>query len=380
MNIKELELKLIYNDIDEIRSVILALTNHEISGYLALLLFPTICFVIEETHNYLLSRNIKNDSSNLFIRYKSVIKKSRVLIKIFNDSDGGQLGLIKTLNLFQEKSTLLMNVGKTGCKGYLSRLLQPDIGIYFFEEDPIFMTPISFSVMGISRDEVNLLVESDFEKLPQDTKSFGYAIGQYLSEIEDFMILSGISKGKFSTTTLPAKLNITHDDFYSKKLYRKIAIRAKLTDKNKAAVLLFLLTQVNTAYALLPRILQPDSNLLCRIQFLTAYHAISSLFEISDKIDREFMELISRGNLITSIPNIKMARNIFAHYCLGEGKRFVNKNADVLDAVINGITGFSKNDIDHISTKQLEIINSWSRKNFPKSTLKNIGALFGDHT
>lgn len=380
MNTQDIELRLINSDIDELRSVITAGIDHRLSGYLGLVLFPTICFVTEESHNYLASRNIKNNSSSLFGSYKIAIKKSRALLKLFNDTDGGKSGLLKSFNLFQEKSSLWMNAGKSGFKGYISKLLQPDIGIYFLDEDPIYMTIVGFSVTGRVKNEIESLAEDDFESIPQQAKSFGIAIGEYFAAIEGLMSLYGISRNCVFPVTIPSDLNITHNDFYSKKLYKRIASQASLKDTNIAPILFFILTQVNIAYTLIPRLLPSDSNLLVRIQFLTAFHATNSLLEIQNTLDDEFASLFSNENILTKIPNVTKVRNVLAHYGLGEGKKYVVSNSDALDDVIKGLSGMSKLDLAKISINQLHKISTWTQNKYSKTHLKNIRALFGNHT
>lgn len=380
MNIQDIELRLIHNDIDEIRSVIMASIDHRLSGYLALTLFPTISFVTEESHNYLVSRNIKKDSSSLFNSYKIAIKKSRALLKLFNDTDGGRSGLLNSLNLFQEKSLLWMNAGKSGFKGFISKLLQPDIGIYFLDEDPIYMTIVGFSVTGRVKNEIESLVEDDFENISEETKSFGIAIGEYFAAIEGLMSIYGISRNQIFPTALPSDLNITHNDFHSEKFYKRIASQANLKDSSIAPILFLILSQVNIAYSLLPRLLLADSNLLIRIQFLTAYHATSSLLEIQNSLDDELRNLLLNENILTTIPNVKKVRNVLAHYGLGEGKKYIVNNSSALDDVIKGLTDISKPDLAKISVNQLHKISTWTRNNYSKTHLKNVRALFGDHT
>lgn len=380
MSTQNIELILIQKDIDQLCSVMLALPNHKLSGYLALALFPTICFVTEESHNYLVSRNIKNDSSTLFDSYTIAIKKARALLKLFDSTDGGRNGLIQSFNLFQEKSSLWMNAGKSGFKGFISKLLQPDIGIYFLDEDPIYMTIVGFSVTGKVKNEIESLDEYDFKNIAQQTKSFGIAIGEYFSVFGDLLNLCGISSNQIPPISLPSDLNITHNDFHSEKFYKRIASQAKVKETNMAPVLFFIITQVNIAYRLLPRLLMPNSNLLLRIQFLTAYHSMSSLLEIQNEFDHEFANFLSSENILTTIPNINKVRNVLAHYGLGEGKKFTTENSDPLDEVIKRLSGFSKNDLAQITINQLCKISTWSNNKFSKAHLKNIRALLGDHT
>jgi len=223
MKIQDIELGLIRNDTDDLLSVLLTLQAHRLAGYLSLALFPTISFVAEESHNYFLSRNLRKPATSLFDKYKTAIKKSRAIIKLFNDTEGGSGGLIRSLDLFQEKSSLWMNAGKSGLLGSISKSLQPDIGVYFLEEDPIYMTLLGFSAMGKTKNEIESLSERDFKNIPDQSRVFGEAVGEYFGAIKGLMSLYGISSNYKPSTTVSLDLNITHNDFHSQELYRRIA-------------------------------------------------------------------------------------------------------------------------------------------------------------
>jgi hypothetical protein len=380
MNTQNIELGLIAKDTDDLVSVLLTLQSNRLAGYLLFALFPTISFVAEESNNYFLSRNLKKPATPLFDKYKTAIKKSRALIKLFNDTEGGSSGLIRSLDLFQEKSSLWMNAGKSGFLGSLSKSLQPNIGVYFLEENPIYMTPVGFSATGKTKNEIELLSEHEFKNIPEQSKAFGEAIGRYFGEIMALMNLYGISSNYKPLTSLPSDINITHNDFHSGELYKRIANDANLKDANLAPVLFLILSQVNTSHFLLPHLFPLDSNLSLRMQFLTAYHTINSLSEIQNDIDPELAGLFSSRNILTMIPNVKKTRNVLAHYGLGEGKRYIGSNSDILNEVINGFSGMSKSELLEVSSLQLQIISEWFQNRFSKSKLKNVRALFGDHT
>ena len=380
MNIQKIELGLIANDTDDLLSVLLALESHRLADYLSLALFPTISFVAEESHNYFVSRNLRKPATPLFDRYKTAIKKSRAIIKLFNDTEGGSGGLIKSIDLFQEKSSLWMNAGKSGLLGSVSKSLQPDIGVYFLDENPIYMTPLGFSAMGKTKNEIELLSEKDFKDIPDQSKAFGEEIGKYFGAILSLLSLYRIPSHYEPSPTVPPELNITHNDFHSGELYKRIANGANLKEANLAPVLFLILSQVNIAHLLLPRLFPLGSNLLLRMQFLTAYHAISSLSEIQNDIDPELASSFSSKSILTTIPDVRKIRNVLAHYGLGEGKKYVGSSADALNEVVKGFCGMSKSELLEASSIQLREISDWSCSRFPKSKLKDLRALFGDHT
>lgn len=379
MDIKNIELGLIRKDIDELRVVLLGLQNHELSGYLSLALSPIIGFVSEESHKYLLSRGLVNKTLALFVNYERAVKKSRALLKLFDDTDGGMDGLVELLNLFQNKTTQLMNVGRHGLTGFIiSTWLQPNIGVYFLDEDPIYMSIVGLSSVGKTKQEIESLSGNDFEDFSKQGKAYGIALGEYFAAIDIVMMHYGISQTE-DLRGMPLDFKLTHNDFHARNLYQQIANVADI-ETGVAPALLFILSQVNIAYVLLPRLLPPNSNLLLRLQFLTFYHATRSLSEIKFGPNSELPHLISDKTILTTVPNIEKVRNTMAHYGLGKGKKFINDNSDFFDDVIEGLCGLSKTNLLEISNSHLSKISEWARNKFSKTQLKNVGAFFGDHT
>lgn len=379
MNTQNFELELIRGDTDDLQKVLLALTNHELAGYLFLALSPTIGFVTEESHNYLLTRNLINDSSALFTNYKKAVKKSRALLKLFDDTDGGMDGLIELLNLFQDKSNLWMNTGRRGLFGFLvKKWLQPDSGIYFLDEDPIYMSIVGFSA-GKTKQEILVLSEGDFKGFPEQARAYGIAVGEYFATLEIVMNYYGVSRKPEIANGASLDFKVTHNDFHSSELYQFIAKKANL-ELRLAPAVLFILSQVNIAHTLLPRLLSSDSNLLARLQFLTAYHATRSLSKIQQNTDDRLSSLILGKSVLSVVPNIKKVRNIMAHYGLGDGEKFIRGNSDVLGDVVRGFCKMSKPELLEISREQLEKISAWTCEKFSKTQLKVIRALLGDHT
>jgi hypothetical protein len=257
--------------------------------------------------------------------------------------------------------------------------LQPDNGIYFLGEDPIYMSIVGFSAFGKTKQEIASLLGNDFKSFSEQAKSYGVALGEYFAAIEGVMNYHCIPAKPEISKAIPLNFKITHNDFRAKKLYQRIANETKL-ETRIAPALLFILSQVNIAYILLPRLLPSDSNLLLRLQFLTIYHATRSLSEIKPSIDSELAHLISGDTILSIVPNIKQVRNTMAHYGLGDRKKFISGNSDFLDDIINGLCGLSKSNLLEISNSQLCKISEWTRSKFSKTQLKNVRALLGDHT
>lgn len=380
MDDRSIELGFIQNDTNDVRAIVSVLSGHEYAGYLSLALSPAIGFIAEETHNYLTSRNILTDPA-LSDSYKKVAIKLRALLKFFDDTEGGKSNVLSLLNLFQQKSSLWMNKGKKGIyKTIAQNFLQPDIGIYFVDEDPIYMTTVGFSAIGKTRQEIEALREEDFEDISEYARSFWIAIGEYLNEVKKVMIAVNIQEDGNLNINESSNIKVTHNDFLSSKLYKLICFRANIKDAALAPAVLFILSQVNVAHILLPSLLPKESNLLARVQVLTAYHAIKSLLEIKDDIDPDLVALLLNLDFSNSVPNFKKARNMMAHYGMGEGKKFVGSSEDPLDDIIQGFSGISKRELATLADSYLQQLSEWTRLRLSKGSLKEARALLGDHT
>ena len=301
-------------------------------------------------------------------------------MKFFDDKDGRRQGFQNLFNLFDEKSLQMLNANKSGLLGEIGKLLQPDIGLYFLDNDPIFMTTVGFAVTGMEKSEIASLQKDDFVDIGQKSYTFGNAIGQFIASILPLMDFYGISGKSTSASVSFPEPKITHNDFYTKALYRNVVEQSHLREVELAPILFYVLTQVNVSYLLLPRLLLPDSNLLLRIQFLTAYHATNSLLEIKDSISDELAQLIVSDNIFTKVPNIVSVRNTLAHYGIHKGKIYVSDSIDPLGDVIRGYSGMSLNDLRSIVNDELRKLSEWTCSKFSKQQLKPIRAIFGDHT
>ena len=380
MDVQQIELTLMRKDLRDIMLAFQALQDNKSIGYIGLALSPIIGFTIDESYKYFISRGLINDLSNLFTKYKISVKKSRALLKLFDDSDGGMEGLIDLLYLFQVKSSEWMNAGKTPLKRFVGEAwLQPDIGLYFFGEDPIYMSIVGFSTYGKTKQEIAALTDADYMHISEEAYAYGIALGEYFGAMDAVMSYFQVPIDSKKKQTISETFWISHNDFRSNKLNRRVKLVTR-TDQRIALALLFILTQVNLVNHVLPQILPADSYLLERIQFMTAYHATRSLSEIELESNSGLANLSFDKTLLSNVPNIRKVRNTMAHYGLGEGSTYTNGKGDILDDVIKGYCGYSKLEILDMSKALLDAISGWTQSNLSKHQLKNIRAILGDHT
>lgn len=380
MDHQKAELKLIAENVSDLLQLLLNIRTHESAGYLTLGLSPLVGFVSEESYKYLSKQDLLAGDPLLFKSFGKAIIKLRALLKLFDDNDGGKDGLNQTLQLFQRKSAQWMDVNKSEWQRIFSKSLQPDLGIYFVGKNLFYPSIVGFSTTGLTRQQIEQLEDKDFAGLSQSTFDFSQAAGDYLTKTLAFIQQHVEFENNSRSASTKLLFAITHNDFFSKKIYAEVANRAQLLERDDAIVLLYLLGQVNVAQFLLPQLLPRQSNLLFRLRFLIAYHATTSLFQLQTKERSEFSTVLEALQALPALQNERAVRNVLAHYGFGKGRKYLITNNDPLNQVIEGLSGQDQSCVSDLVTLKLEMISNWAQANFSKDSLTKFRALLGDHT
>ena len=241
------------------------------------------------------------------------------------------------------------------------------------------MTSTGFFLFGMKKAEINLINGDGFQNIMPKMKLYGETVGEYIGSVLLFFNDLDFSYATSHVKVLAPNICLTHNDFYSNVLYRQIIKRAKLCEKHMAPAVFFLLNQINIAYSLLPKVLSSKSNLLLRMQFLTAYHATNSL-KMVNGFDSEMKQLLIKENVLTTIPEVSKIRNLLAHYGFGESKKFVKGNSDPMNELITGLSGLSKRELTTGVDAYLGELSKWTQSKFSKSQLQKYNAILGDNT
>jgi hypothetical protein len=380
VDFQKVELGLIADDALDLLQLMLDIRTHEASGYLALALSPLIGFVSEESHKYLIKQGLLTDDPALFKSFDLAITKLRALLKLFDDTDGGKEGLVKNLELFQRKSAQWMDVGKKRWQRIVGKSLQPDLGIYFINNELLYPSIVGFSTSGLTRQQIENLKDEDFAGLSQNTFDFSRAVGGFLTKTIGVVGKHIALQSNLEASRLDLKFPITHNDFFSKQIYTEVAKCAQLMKSEDAIVLLYVLSQVNVAHILLPQVLSPQSNLLFRLRFLMAYHATSALAKLPTNTNSGLAALLEAIQSLPDLPNERKVRNVLAHYGFGEGRKFLVTSDSSLDQIVKGFSGQDRSFVENLILQRLALISDWTRANLSKQSLAKFRAILGDHT
>ncbi len=380
MDYKKLELDLLADDISSTIILMERINESPYSRYLTLCVSPLLGFISEESKTYLKKQNMIQTKSIVANSFQSSVAKLRALLKLFDDKDGGRDGLNKTFAIFQRMSERRMALNKNRLQLFLGRYLQPDLGIYFLDGNLFYLTPIAFSALGLTLQEIELLNDKELSEINQKAKSFGCKVGQYIEDTKTILNSKQINTNRYNLNVQPLPLNITHNDFFSKNVYDGVAEKCGLNSRFDAMTMLFVLCQVNIAHNLLPKLFPNDATLLFRIQFLTAYHSFRSLNELKNNKNPLLKNLINKIHSFGSLQNEIKIRNSIAHYGFAGGKIFVTHTKNPLFQLIEGFSCVSISEVKQWVNERLSTISNWGFDNFSKQSFAKYRALLGGHT
>lgn len=134
------------------------------------------------------------------------------------------------------------------------------------------------------------------------------------------------------------------------------------------------LAHINTAVCVLPRLLGLKSNLLLRLQFLTAYHAGKTL----EASVPHLLPPISEE--VRSVLGSRQVRNLCAHYGLRGAARVVIGNEDPFGAAIQLLTPASRSEVEATVNTWLRTVSHILTERLSKSSLAPCRAAFGSHS
>lgn len=345
-------------------------------GALAFATLPLCALVVEETNRYVSRASFPVDvaETSLFTEYPHLVTKSRARVKLFDDTEGGERGLIELLGLAHAKSVELFSAPHRGrgILGWIACKLQPDLGVYFVGEHVVATTHTALPVLTTRAElEAAPLVLGRMQERAHD---YAVRVGQYIKSVSEQF--ESFDKG---VTLEPAvespTLSVTHSDFSGKRFYRKVSAALQPREPRFVGALVMALAHVNSAAHLFPQLLPADSNLLFRTQFLTAYHAIRVL-------ERAVPHLLPR-TATPEVLNSRVLRNTCAHYGLNGPARaaaLAVGQPEAFGAAVSALAGMHRPDLQDILHRRLAEMSERLGARLNKTALAGVGALMGVHT
>ncbi len=368
-----LELALIAKDLQDGVHLLHANHGQEYGGITAMLTSSALVLVAEEALNYFGQKKqqerIGAIDRALFDRFAHSVTKVRSRLKLLDDTDKGAERLIAFLALIRQQSRVLFSHPTSRIVQWLSGPYRPDLGAFFVDEHLVGTTHSVLPMLGFDPGTLAGIESGTFRNLNEFSFRFAQRLGTFCRELGDVLAACGyVTDLAPEPQALP--LVITCNDFVGDRFYRAIGKDWPALPLDSVATLVQCLAHANTALHLLPVMMPQESLLLLRIQYLTAYHGMSTL--------RKLVPALTVPDLDELILSNRKLRNMMAHYELriapGDGQEYD------IDHVVQYVANASRAEIASAVRDRLTWMSTTLGAHANKASLCRVRALLGEHS
>ncbi len=305
-------------------------------------------FVIE---NHRCLTTLIPGTKSLFSRsYSGLLRQSRHRAKLLDNSKKSIEETTTELILIAERQREIFLEPHRGFLGLIKRALQPDIGLSIYDNH-IFTT--THTVVFAFGEE---------SKFSESAFTFGKEIGTYIGAVfRLFQIEIPLSATKLAG--LPGRIEMR--DIKYETLYNRGTLDA--CHMEISAGLILILANLNFIIFILSGLLPPNSPLLFRMKFITAFHANISINLLHHKLIKtaaltkkiSFFTDALGNNDSRWLRKRKQLRNLITHYLPDE--KLISKirpNASRIDAIEYYSGGLSFADVSSLLDRNITYLAS----------------------
>jgi hypothetical protein len=210
----------------------------------------------------------------------------------------------------------------------------------------------------------------DFEKFAYD---FGEALGAHLANLSRVLGSQGLHV-ELRPSPIGEPVPVTFNDFIGDKFYGQAERAMRDAPAECVAGLTLCAAHANACLYVFPKLLGSHSNLLFKVQFLTAYHGTSALRKWLRRLPPWVPQDVGTG---FELPPV---RNLLAHYELRDAQRFAIGANQPLFAALAGVSGMDPEKLRAAVIERLERISGLLGSTLTKSSLRPLKALLGSHS
>lgn len=314
-------LSLITSDLLLFRDLALRRRQETIDHIAWLALMPWLSMFVFESAMYFERR-----SSVSFLELKpheNLLRSSRLRLKLLDDDHRSFAELLESASNLAAINTSWFLQSHHGLLGRMKRLLQPDLGVYFVQNEVICTTHVAFLNLGLTEEDLtasSLSMESLGPYLKTTTEDFG----RYMRVLLEALGLHANALTNSPETPLP---QVGYRDLKSERFYGAMARRIAPEQVPICILLTSILSQVNTVKVLMPLIASENEIAIFKMRFISLYHAASSLQKLLNlnrrsrllepEVEREFSAMLGEDTIRLVRKNSRL-RNNLVHYAVDE--------------------------------------------------------------
>lgn len=314
---KRAVLSLIAADAEFFRDFVLGPHFEQIRDVAILALMPFVSAFTYESSEYIKRKDPA--MVRALEPHRELLRASRLRLKLLDDSRKSFDEVLDNASELAAISSDWMMEDHRGLFGPLKRLIQPDLGVFFVQDEVFCTTHVAFLNLGLSKESLaasSLSLENLGPYLRGTSEDFGQYLALLLHKLNIGM---EVSEDAQEAPLPPAGFR----DLKSKRLYGKIARRAAPDRVPVCLLLTAILSQVNTAHLLVPSIAGKNDVAAFKIRFVSLFHAASSLQKlINQDQDGSFLHPDAAQQIgaalnadpVRNILELRFLRNNLVHY------------------------------------------------------------------
>ncbi len=313
------ELEMIKADVEFYHQLLMAISGEEVSGILSFGLIPYLSLFVVETYNYFCS-SFPNFANVARRKHEDILCASRTRVKLFDDTRKDVVSQVDHLRWILDFCHSWMNSKHVGLLGWVKRLIQTDMGLFFYGDHLVCTTQAALFNLGFEKGDLATTQRGEPVDLPHLSRSIGYDIGEYLG----FLLDRSADTSNKSNTTLCA-YHLTNSQFqcedHKAQQYLRDMYNGKETLHLNSCLLLFL-TTINFLVYVFSQLVINSPDTWFKVKFITLYHVISGVKKLQNYFYKRFSKR-SKGYLSRLIGDSEMKellnhklpfRNIMVHY------------------------------------------------------------------
>ncbi|MDX5895295.1 hypothetical protein [Rubrobacter radiotolerans] len=306
-------LSLITADAEFLRDFLLGPRFDQVRPVAILALMPFISAFTYESSEYIKRKDPA--AVRALDPHRELLRASRLRLKLLHDNQKSFDDVLESASELAAVNSGWMMEDHRGLLGPLKRLIQPDLGVFFVQDEVFCTTHVAFLNLGLSKEAL-VASSLSLDNLGPYLRDTSEDYGRYLALLLDKLGVGTRVSNSAREAPLPP---VGFRDLKSKRFYGAIARRAVPHRVPVCLLLTAILSQVSTARVLVPSIAGRNEIAAFKIRFASLFHAASSLQKLLDRGREESFLHPDAARQIDAALDADPVRNIL-------GNRFLRNN------------------------------------------------------
>ncbi len=286
----------------------------------ALALMPFMSAFVYESARYLQ----RTDAAAVGTPHEDMLRASRMRVKLTEDKYRSSSEVLENAEELSAVNSAWFLEGHRGLLGPLRRLIQPDLGLLFMEGEVVCTTHVAFLNLGLTIEDLSAASLS-LDNLGPHLQDTMVDVGEYVGLLLRMLGKDAAAPGGASEAQLEP---VQYRDVKSAGFYGSIARRVAPGRNGVGILLTQMLSQVNTARILVPRVAGRHEAAAFKIRFVSLFQTALGLRKLLEEerdarfLQRDAIEVVGETLASAQVSDVledRGLRNTLVHY--GVGKR-----------------------------------------------------------